>query len=127
MTVVEAARIMKVERIGFLPVCDQAHHPLGAVTDRDLVLRVCAASLPSDVTSLSEVMTADPVRCTAEMSLDDAEKLMVRRKTRRILVVDEQDRLIGLITLADMVHHQDPFKTARLMRELSSNRFRLEK
>ena len=127
MTVAEAARIMKSERIGFLPVCDQAHHPLGVVTDRDLAIRVCAANLPSATTTVSQVMTLEPVSCTAELSVDDVEKLMARKKTRRVLAVDGQNRLVGLITFSDMAHHQDPFKAARMLRDLSTNRFRLEK
>lgn len=126
-TVAQAAKVMRNERIGFLPICDPEGHPTGVVTDRDLTLRVCAESLPADTTALVQVMTKDPVRCAATATLDDAEALMLKRKTRRILVVDEQDKLVGLITLADMVHYLDPFKITRWIRELSAMRFRLEK
>lgn len=126
LSVAEAARIMKTELIGFLPICDAEHRPIGVITDRDIVLRAVAADLPGS-TRVGQIMSVDPVRCHADTSLVDAEELMLKRKTRRILVVDDADRLIGLITLSDIAQHQQPFEAARWYRELSAMRFRFEK
>ncbi|HEY2406603.1 MAG TPA: CBS domain-containing protein [Polyangiaceae bacterium] len=126
LTVAEAARIMKESLIGFLPICDPAGHPLGVITDRDIVLRAIAADLPG-TTQVEEIMSRDPVRCHADTPLVEAEELMLKRKTRRILIVDAADHLTGLITLSDIAQHQQPFEAARWYRELSSMRFRFEK
>ncbi|MEI9941885.1 MAG: CBS domain-containing protein [Pseudomonadota bacterium] len=127
MSVQEAARLMGENQIGFLPVCDVDRHPLGVVTDRDLALRVCAENLSADSTPLSTIMTQDPLCCRDDRSLDSAETLMLQRKSRRILLLDESGRLVGLITLADVAHYQDPFKVAHFVRTLTENRLRVEK
>jgi len=124
-TVTEAAQLMKLEQIGFVPVCDSEGCPLGVLTDRDIVLRACAESLPEN-TRVSQIMTHHPVTCAADDDVERAEALMVERKTRRVLVTDASGALVGLITLADIAQYQAPFKTARWLRELTARRFRVE-
>jgi CBS domain-containing protein len=126
-TAQEAARLMSENQIGFLPICDVNQRPLGVVTDRDLALRVCAEDLRAGSTFLSAVMTHHPLCCRDDRSLESAEALMLERKSRRILLLDESGRLVGLITLADVVHHQDPFKMSHFVRALTENRLRVEK
>ena len=118
---------MRENRIGFLPVCDSSGHPLGVVTDRDLALRICAESLDAGSTFVSAIMTQNPLCCRADSSLEQAEALMLKRKSRRILLLDEDGTLVGLITLADVVHHQDPFKMSHFVRALTENRLRVER
>lgn len=123
----QAARKMKAEQIGFLPVCDAQGRPIGVVTDRDIVLRACAENLDGETTSVEQVMTRQPVRCLPDATLEHAEELMLRHRTRRILVADSDDKLIGLITLADIAQHESPLKAGRWLRELSARRFRVER
>jgi len=126
MTLAEVARLMKTEQIGLIPVCDSTDKPLGVLTDRDIVLRACAESLPIERTTASEIMTQRPVTCRPEDDVERAEQLMIEHRTRRVLVVGPRGELVGLITLADVAQHQTPFKTARWLRELSARRFRVE-
>ena len=123
----DAARLMRQQRIGFLPVCDVDRHPLGVVTDRDLSLRVCAENLNAAGTFLSAIMTQNPLCCREDSSLEVAQGSMLARKIRRILVLDTHGQLAGLITLADVIHHQDPFKVSHFVRGLTENRLRIEK
>jgi CBS domain-containing protein len=123
----QAARLMRDQRIGFLPVCDTDDHPLGVVTDRDLASRVCAENLNAAGTFLSSVMTPNPLCCRDTHSLEHAKALMARGKHRRILVVDARGRLTGLITLADVAHHQEPFRMAQSARALTENGLQIEK
>jgi CBS domain-containing protein len=122
MTAREAAQLMSQQSIGFLPVCDQQGRPLGVLTDRDIALRVCARGLSSDATAV-----ADPLCTQDSSSLDTAETLMLDRKTRRVLILDDAKHLVGLITLADIAHHQDPFKIAHFVRALTEKRLRVER
>jgi CBS domain-containing protein len=122
-----AARLMSDNRIGFLPVCDVNRRPVGVVTDRDLALRVCGGNLPSDSTFLGAIMSHSPLSCRDDTSVERAEELMLRRKSRCILLLDEHGRLVGLITLADVVHHQDPFEIAHFVRTLTESRLRVER
>ena len=123
----EAARKMKAEQISILPICDGQGRPIGVVTDRDIVLRVCAEGLDGDATPVERIMTKEPVRCSPDATLEHAEKLMLRHHTRRMLLADAEDRLVGLITLADIVQHQSPLESARWLRELSARRYRVER
>lgn len=127
MSARQAARLMRDEHIGFLPVCDTDRHPLGVVTDRDLALQVCAGGLSAESTLLSSIMTRNPLSCRGSDSLEAAEQSMLKRKVRRILVLDDGGRLAGLITLADVAHHQSPFQMAQFVRTLTENRLRVEK
>lgn len=123
----EAARIMRDESIGFLPICDGDGHPLGVVTDRDLAVRVCAENLNAERAFLSTIMSQDPLCCRADDGLEHAEAAMLKRRSRRILVLDGDGKLAGLITLADIAHHRDPFNIAHFVRSLTESRLRVER
>lgn len=123
----EAARKMKTEQISTLPVCDDQGRAIGVVTDRDIVLRACAANLDGETTPVEKIMTLQPVRCSPDATLEHAEKLMLTHRTRRVLLADEDDKLVGLITIADIAQHQSPLESARWLRELSARRYRVER
>jgi CBS domain-containing protein len=127
VTVNDAARKMKTEQISILPVCDDQGRAIGVVTDRDIVLRSCAANLDGETTPVERIMTLQPVRCSPDATLEHAEKLMLTHRTRRVLLADAEDKLVGLITLADIAQHQSPVESARWLRELSARRYRVER
>jgi len=127
VTVAQAARKMKAEQISILPVCDDYGRAIGVVTDRDIVLRACAAGLDAETTPVEQIMTQQPVRCSPDATLAHAEKLMLTHRTHRVLLADQEDKLVGLITLADIAQHQSPVESARWLRELSARRYRVER
>jgi CBS domain-containing protein len=127
VSVNEVARKMKTEQISILPICDEHGHAIGVVTDRDIVLRACAEGLDGDATPIEQIMTKEPVRCSPDTTLEQAEKLMLRHHTRRLLLADTEDKLVGLLTFADIAQHQSPLESARWLRELSAQRFRVER
>lgn len=97
-----AARRMRDSNVGFLAVCDDAGRMVGVITDRDITIRLCAeGGLPAEV-AVSEVMTADVVRCATTDDLRMAERLMIRDRKSRIVITDDRDRLAGVISLADV-------------------------
>ena len=126
LSVNDAARLMKTEQIGLLPVCNTQGYPLGVITARDIVHRLCAEDLPGKTTSVEQIMTPCPAHCRASDSLEHAEKLMLKHDTRRMLIVDEAGKLSGLITMAEVAQFEAPYTAARWMRELSSKWFRVE-
>ena len=67
---------------------------------------------------VEQIMTREPVRCSPDATLEHAEKLMLRHHTRRMLLADAEDRLVGLLTLSDIAQHQSPLESARWLREL---------
>jgi CBS-domain-containing membrane protein len=103
-TVDVAARRMKDENIGFLPVCDQDMKIQGTLTDRDLAIRIIAEGRPSD-SRVKDVMTREVVSCRPEDDLRRAEDLMARHHKSRMMCVDASGRLVGVISLSDIAQH----------------------
>jgi CBS domain-containing protein len=102
--VVHAAELMKQQDVGSLPVVDskQSGRLVGIVTDRDLVLRVVAQDRSASSVRVGDVMTATPVSCRPDDTLDRALALMAEQQVRRIPVVDGEQRLVGIIAQADV-------------------------
>ena len=102
-TVGQAAERMRERGVGTLVILGDAKQPLGIVTDRDLVERVLAAGLDPATTTVGEVMTRDPKTVSEEGSIEGALALMRSGRFRRLPVVDQDDRLVGLLSLDDVL------------------------
>lgn len=100
-TVQQTATLMGEIDVGALPVGD-ARRTLGIVTARDLVLRVCAAGRDPATTPVTEVMTHDLHHCRADDAVETALDVMASRHVRRLLVRDDQDAVVGWVTLSDI-------------------------
>lgn len=100
-TIEDAARKMRDENVGFLPVCDESKHVVGTITDRDIAIRAVADSLPG-TTPVEEVMTGEVVACSPQDSIEIALQLMAENHKSRIMCVDEEGRLVGVISLSDI-------------------------
>lgn len=117
-TVQEAARRMRDRNIGFLPVCDDGMHVLGTITDRDLALRVLASDLDGSVL-VNDVMTRDAVTCAPNDALDEAARSLARHHKSRIMVIDDDRRLVGVISLSDLARNVKDKQVARTLREVT--------
>ena len=93
-----AARIMKEEDVGVVPIVDNGR-TVGIVTDRDIVIRAVAEG-GSD-RAVREIATTDLVFVKPDSSTREAEKLMSERQIRRLPVV-ENGRLVGIVSLGDI-------------------------
>ena len=98
-----AAERMHQRAVGTLVVVNDACQPIGIVTDRDLVTRVLAKCLNPTSTLLREVMTFGPKTVSEEASLESALAIMRCGRFRRVPVVDHQNKLVGLVTLDDIL------------------------
>lgn len=95
-----AAKIMREEDTGVVPVVELGGLLIGVVTDRDIVVRsVADGDSPSGL--VREVLTTDLVVATPDMSTKDASKLMAQHQVRRLPVVDN-GRLMGIVSLGDL-------------------------
>jgi CBS domain-containing protein len=98
----EVARAMRDQDVGEIPVVDLDRHPVGVITDRDIVVRTLAAGRnPLDV-RVQDCMTAPPVVIQEDASVEDCARLMERQKIRRVPVVDAKGALCGIVSLADL-------------------------
>jgi CBS domain-containing protein len=99
-TLVQAARLMREEKVGFLPVLASDRSVIGVVTDRDIVVRAIADNRPLSA-QVREVMSRDVVACKPTDDLREAERLMAMHKRTRIVIID-QGRLVGVVSRADL-------------------------
>jgi len=97
----ECARIMRDHGVGFLPVLDAERLVSGVVTDRDLAVRVLAEGR-SPRSPVSDFMTRDVRVSRATDTLRAAERRMAAVKKSRLVVVDDQRRCVGVISLSDV-------------------------
>jgi CBS domain-containing protein len=118
-----AAQRMREQQIGFLPVCDSSQHVLGTVTDRDLTLRILAdARAPT--TPVGEVLTREVIACRPEDDLRKAEELMGRNHKSRIMCVDGDGRLVGVISLSDIAQKENGAMASQTLRKVSEREAR---
>lgn len=104
----DIAQIMKDENVGIVPVVDDSRRLVGVVTDRDLVVRALAgdASAVSNL-KIQDLMTDDVEAVAPDEELREVIELMGKRQVRRIPVVDEDDTLLGIISLGDIANRAD--------------------
>ena len=117
-----AAKKMKDENIGPILVVEdeQGYNLVGIVTDRDLALKVIGEERDAQTTTVGDVMSGDVVTCRADDDLEKALNAMEEHQLRRIPVVDNDGRLVGIISQADVATRvNDPEKTAEVVKEIS--------
>jgi CBS domain-containing protein len=119
-----AARRMRDENIGFLPVCDSTMKVLGAITDRDIAIRVVAEGLPPG-TAVGDVMTREVVATHPDDDLGRAEQLMAEHHKSRMMVTDDQGRLVGVISFSDIAQIEDPSRACQTIKRITERESRL--
>ena len=104
-TIQVAARKMRDANVGFLPICDASRRVIGTLTDRDIVVRICADNW-SITTPVEEVMTKEAVACRPTDDIRRAEQLMSQKRKSRMLCIDDGGRLAGVISLSDIAQRE---------------------
>jgi len=99
----EAAQLFKIERIGFAIVEDEAHTPLGTVSERDIV-QALAIYADFNILKVADVMTHNLVSVGPEEPLETVREIMTERRTRHVLVKDG-GQLIGIVSIGDLIKH----------------------
>lgn len=99
-----AARLMIDCDCGAIPVVDDAHtlRPIGVITDRDIACRVVAKGLGPAVCMVKDVMTPEPASLRVDATVHECARAMEQLQIRRILIVDDRGKLIGIVAQADL-------------------------
>ncbi|WP_026197847.1 CBS domain-containing protein [Sciscionella marina] len=118
-TAKDAARLMGELGVGAVPICGKDNKVKGVVTDRDLVVKVLdqgrdAASFPAGDLNQNEAITIG-----ADDTVQDVLATMTNHKVRRLPVID-QDRLVGMVALADITRAVPYAETGELVEALSA-------
>jgi CBS domain-containing protein len=115
-----AARMMKDEDVGLAPIV-QGDRLVGTLTDRDIVTRVVAEGKDPESISVREVASTDLVTVDPQQDLGDALQLMASNQVRRLPVVEEDGRLVGVIAQADVAREAKDKQTGELVEEISKD------
>jgi len=114
----EAAKIMRDEDVGPIPIVENGS-VTGIVTDRDIVLNVVAEGSDPSSTPVSQIASRDLVTVDPEQTLDEALRLMAQHQIRRLPVVEEDGRLVGIVAQADVALSGDDQRTGEVVEEIS--------
>jgi CBS domain-containing protein len=114
----EAARIMRELNVGFVPVCQSNRAVVGVLTDRDIAMRVVAEGRSCN-TKVEDVMTDDVVTCLPGADLKEVERLMAAHQVNRVVVVDDDGRLAGVISVTDLAQYEDARKVGQVVGDIT--------
>lgn len=118
-SVLDCARMMRDESIGFVPICDDRGKPIGAITDRDLAIRVLADGRSPDE-QLSRFMTRDVISCRPGDELREVGRLMREHRKSRVMVCDDQGRLVGVVSLQDVAESETEEEAGETLQQVKS-------
>jgi CBS domain-containing protein len=118
-TLLEAARRMARLDVGALPICGEDERLKGMLTDRDIVVKGLAAGKDPSSTRAGEFIQGEAVTIGADDSLDEALRTMAEYKVRRLPVIDGR-RLVGIVSLGDLVQNLPDPKAGDLIQIISS-------
>jgi CBS domain-containing protein len=114
----EAAQVMKDVDAGVVPVVE-GERLVGTITDRDLAIRVVAEGKDVQSTTVSQIATRELVTVDPDQDLDEALRLMAKHQVRRLPVVDEDGRPVGILSQADVAREGADAETGQLVQQIS--------
>ena len=117
----KAAQLMKKEDVGPVLIVDDARVLVGIVTDRDLALKVVGEGRDPQTTPVKDVMSKKLITCRAEDDVEQAMNAMAQYQLRRIPVVADGMKLVGIISQADIARENAPEKTGEVVKEISQH------
>lgn len=115
-TVMQAAKLMNKREIGCLIVMRKGR-AVGIVTERDLLKRIVSKLRDPKKTKVREIMTKPLITGEPDMDVEDATRLMFESKIKKLPVI-EDGKLVGLVTLTDLVRFQP--QMIRILKEISA-------
>ena len=119
-SVSDAAVLMESEDVGSLPILD-GDQLAGVVTDRDIVIRAIAKGKDPRGMAVRDVASRELVTVQADDDLMDALQLMATRQVRRLPVVDENNRLVGILSQADVAVSAKEKSVGEMVEEISKS------
>jgi CBS domain-containing protein len=117
-SVAYAAKMMRDEDVGLAPIVE-GDKLIGMLTDRDIAIRVVAEGRNPDQVTVREVASKQVVTIDPQQELDEALRIMAKHQVRRLPVVEEDGRLVGVVAQADVAREGDDKQTGALVEEIS--------
>jgi len=117
-SVAYAAKMLRDEDVGLAPIV-QGDRLVGTVTDRDIAIRAVAEGKDPESTKVKEIASINLVTVDPRQDLDEALKLMAKHQVRRLPVVEDGGRLVGVVAQADVARNGDEKQTGWVVEEIS--------
>jgi CBS domain-containing protein len=118
--VAEIAGMLTKHDVGIIPVTDSGGL-CGVVTDRDIACRAFAGGKDPSRAKAGDIMTADPVYCRENEEIGDAIHLMEDKQIRRLPVMDDNDRLVGMLSIGDVAHATSQEMAGEVIKAVSAH------
>jgi CBS domain-containing protein len=113
-----AAKMMKDEDVGVAPIVE-GDQLVGVLTDRDIAIKVVAVGKDPKLTKVRDVASTNVVTVDPHQDLDDALRLMGKHQVRRLPVVEEDGKVVGILAQRDVALVGDDKKTGEVVEEIS--------
>jgi CBS domain-containing protein len=117
-SVAYAAKMLRDEDVGVAPIVE-GDKLIGVLTDRDIAIRVVAEGRSPDQVAVRDVASKQVVTIDPQQNLDEALRIMATHKVRRLPVVEEDGKLVGVVAQADVAREGDDTQTGKLVEEIS--------
>jgi len=117
-SVAYAAKMMRDEDVGLAPIV-QSDKLVGMLTDRDIAVRVVAEGKDPERVTVREVASKQVVTVDPQQDLEEALRIMAKHQVRRLPVLEEDGRLVGVVAQADVAREGDDKETGQLVQEIS--------
>ena len=114
------AKKMRDHDIGAIPVCEDGR-PIGMVTDRDIAIRGLADGKDISALEARDVMTRDVIFCRDTEDAEDALRIMENNKIRRLPVLNDAEKLVGMVSLGDISHALSRELTGEVTKAVSAH------
>ena len=101
-TVAKAAKVMCQEGVGSVIILEH-NKPIGIVTEEDINCKVVAKDLKPSKVHVDEIMSTPLITVSADKTVGDAAHMMVKHKVRRLPIVDDHNKVIGIVTVRDLL------------------------
>jgi CBS domain-containing protein len=115
---VDAARLMRDEDVGLIPIVE-SDRLVGTVTDRDIAVRLVAEGKSPETTRVADIASRELVTIDPGQDVDEAMRLMSKHQVRRLPVVEEDGKLVGIVAQADIAKHVAAAQTGEVVEKIS--------
>jgi CBS domain-containing protein len=119
-SLLDAAKRMEELDVGVMPICGEDDRLKGMLTDRDIVVKALAHGKDPGSTTAGELAQGRLFWVSADAAMDEALSMMREHKVKRLPVLDENRRLCGIVTEADIATHMPEQKTGELVGAIAS-------
>ena len=119
-TLQQVAKKMKDFDVGAIPVCEGGK-PIGMVTDRDIAIRALANGKDISKLTAKDVMSKKVISCRDTEDAEDAIRIMEKNRIRRLPVLNEAQKLVGMVSLGDISHALSQDLTGEVTKAVSAH------